>query len=195
MGNFFKDCKSLRAIRNLDHLVVDECTGGEWSHRYMFDGCESLESIDLSNVTSMIGGPGIFQRLYRSKKARSRANRMLNYFKNEWYLYTNLKFNDYDSQYKETSSSSVTPKNVNIFEGCDEISEVVLSPYYPPSNKVLYTDDNNKQYPIGYSASYPSGNRTWIKIAQPDESYYDAENDCLKSHVKKGQSIQYYGYL
>ena len=134
MGNFFKDCKSLRAIRNLDHLVVDECTGGEWSHRYMFDGCESLESIDLSNVTSMIGGPGIFRGCTSLRKL-DLSKQGLNYFKNEWYLYTNLKFNDYDSQYKETSSSSVTPKNVNIFEGCDEISEVVLSPYYPPSNK------------------------------------------------------------
>ena len=169
MGSFFKDCKSLVSIKNLDHLFIDETTNSSWGCRYMFDGCESLESIDLSNITTFIGGPGIF-RGCKSLRALDFSSFGQAFYKNDWYYYASLEFNEYDDNKKDY---------FNIYEGCEELSEVTLSPYYPPSNRTL-TDNNN---PMGYGTCVPPVERKWTKVAELDP-------DAFKTHPKKGDPTQ-----
>ena len=158
MPSFFRNCKSLTRIKNIDHLIIKENSARDWTHRYMFDGCESLESIDLSNSKTLIGGPGIFRGCKNLKKLDF-SGFGLNWWKNNWYYYTNMRFYEYDSD-------SSVKKDVNIYEGCEELSEVTFSQYYPPSNQVIYKNGST-EYPIGYGSCKPPVDRTWIKIAQP----------------------------
>ena len=166
MPSFFRNCKSLTKIKNIDHLIIEENSARDWTHRYMFDGCESLESIDLSNSKTLIGGPGIFRGCKNLKKLDF-SGFGLNWWKNNWYYYTNMRFYEYDSD-------SSVKKDVNIYEGCEELSEVTFSQYYPPSNQVIYKSGST-EYPIGYGSCKPPVDRKWIKIAQPDDidnTYY-----------------------
>lgn len=80
----FKDCKNLTKIKNIDHLIIEENSAGNWTHRYMFQGCESLESINLSHAKTYIGGPGIFQGC-KSLRKLDLSGLGLNWWKNEWY--------------------------------------------------------------------------------------------------------------
>lgn len=164
--SMFRGCKSLSKIKAIDHLIIEENNAGNWTHRYMFEGCESLESIDLSNSKTLIGGPGIFRGCKNLKKLDF-SGFGLNWWKNNWYYYTNMRFYEYDSD-------SSVKKDVNIYEGCEELSEVTFSQYYPPSNQVIYKNGST-EYPIGYGSCKPPVDRTWIKIAQPDDienTYY-----------------------
>lgn len=151
--SFFKGCKNLRIIKNIDKLFIEENNVGNWSFRYMFDGCESLTSINLHKLKSYIGGPGIFKDC-KNLRNLDLSGLGLNWWKNTWYQYTYLRFFERDSD---------LDADVNIYEGCEEISEVSLSPYYPPAGQTYKS--GNDYYKIGYNVSYPSGNRTWRKIA------------------------------
>ncbi len=168
LAGMFKNCKSLVRIKNTDKLFVEENSFGGWIHRYMFDGCESLESLDLSNCKTFIGGPGIF-RGCKSLKKLDLGGLGLNFYKNTWYYYTGLKFNENDSG-----------TDVNIFEGCEELSEVTLSQYYPPNNQTI-----RNGYPMGYGTCVPPVERTWVKTDQPK----DIENTYI-SHPKNNAPTQ-----
>ncbi len=149
--SMFAGCKSLRTIKNMDHLIIEENSASTWTHRYMFDGCESLESVDFSNSKTFIGGLAIF-RGCKNLRSVDFSGFGHNWWKTNWNYYQSMKFNE-------------TENNIayNIFEGCEEISEVHLSQYYPPNNQSVRTG-----YTIGYGSSYPTVDRTWIKIAQPE---------------------------
>lgn len=181
MSNFFNGCKSLTKIKNIDHLIIEENNSGGWTHRYMFEGCESLESIDLSNSKTMIGGPGIFKGCTNLRKL-DLSGLGQNWWKNTWHYTNSLKFNELDGA-----------AGVNIYDGCEEISEVSFSQYYPPKNQVL---TNNVT--IGSGVNKPV-EREWIKIAQPDdienEYYYYTKSDGTKQKHRYPVSNGNGGYI
>lgn len=153
--SMFRGCKSLSKIKAIDHLIIEENNAGNWTHRYMFEGCESLESIDLSNSKTLIGGPGIFKGCTNLRKL-DLSGLGMNWWKNNWYYLNSMKFNELDGS-----------NAVNIYDGCEELSEVSFSQYYPPKDQVIY---NNVT--IGSGANKPI-EREWIKIAEPDTDTYN----------------------
>lgn len=172
MASLFKGCKSLARIKNIDHLIINENNASGWTHRYMFEGCESLESIDLSNSKSFIGGPGIFKGCTNLRKL-DLSGLGINWWKNTWYYTNSMKFNELDGA-----------NGVNIYDGCEELSEISFSQYYPPKNQILSGSNT-----IGYGVNKPI-EREWIKIAQPE----DIENTYYyytKSDGSKGEKQRY----
>lgn len=150
-ASMFKGCKSLTDLKHIENLFIEAGNSGSWTHRYMFDGCESLETLDLSKIHAYFGGPGIFRNC-KSLKTLNLINLGTAFHMNNWFYSHNLKF-----------QSSVNPgeEETNIFEGCTELSEVYLSPYYPPeANTILYKENAI----VGCGNSCPPVDREWVKV-------------------------------
>lgn len=181
LNSFFKDCTALESIGHLDNLGFMANYSGAWNTRMMFQNCQSLTEIDLSEYWANLGGPLQFQNCISLKKLdlsnMGRAMVVTNY----WYT------SAYDIMSKGFQSYNDTDKTKpNVFEGCTELSEVVLSPYYygavPHANRT--TSDNArpavnadtalKYAPSGYSSIEEDippvdPDAPWIKIKDPEE--------------------------
>lgn len=135
LNNIFTNCSKLERIDNLDHLCFKANYYGEWSTRQMFQGCQMLTEIDLSQYCANLGGPNIFQNCVSLKKLdlSNMGRAMID--ANTWYTSAyearSKGFYSYNN-YKETINKVDYYRNakLNVFEGCTELSEVVLSPYY-----------------------------------------------------------------
>ena len=88
---------------------------------------------------------------------------------------TSLKALDFSGIGVKCSDSERTRKSVgpnrlakekDIYQGCDEISEVVFSPYYPRK-----TDTADSEGYTGSSGNVPA-EKNWVKIANPDPADY-----------------------
>ena len=171
----FKDCKSLTDLKHIENLFIEAGNCGNWTHRYMFDGCESLETLDLSKIHAYIGGPGIFRNC-KSLKTLNLINLGTAFQMNNWFYSHNLRF-----------QSNVNPgeEETNIFEGCTELSEVYLSPYYPPAaNTILYKDST-----VGCGNSCPPVDRDWVKVEWP--YYYPDQYGSYRYAVYDGSKTDY----
>ncbi len=152
--SMFSGCTSLREIKNIDKLFIPGASADSWTHRTMFKNCSSLEEIDLSAVDVYIRGADIFTGCSSLRSLNLSGMGLSNNF-TKWNYNNNRTFN---------SALSSEQEETNIFAGCDELSEVTFSPYYPPANQ-----DTPK---MGYGNSIPPTNRYWVKIAQPAEEKY-----------------------
>lgn len=169
-ANMFMNCRSLTKINCIENLFVESGSCSGWTHRYMFDGCESIETLDLSKIHGFIGGPGIFRNC-KSLKTLNLSNLGTGYNINNWYLSNYLKFQADDNG------------ETNIYEGCTELSEVYLSPYYPPAaNTIFYSGANVS----GCGISLPPVDREWVKVSLPD--YYPDSYGTYKYNEGKNTS-------
>lgn len=166
-ASFFKNCSSLTTLTNLDNLFLRFQASGNYIHRSMFDGCSSLETLDLSKIHGMLGGPWIF-RGCSSLRTLDLRNLGTDFDRHNWNVSNGLRFQATDNGADQ-----------NIYEGCDELSEVYLSPYYPPANKYFYDGGNY----IGHGITVPPVEREWVKVNLP-EDYYDGDwNDFTNTHT------------
>lgn len=156
-ANMFEGCKSLTTLKHFENLFIPGLSSDGWTQRMMFKNCESLETIDLSYLDVYVKGAEIFSGCKSLRSLDLSGMGLSNNF-NNWNYMNSRSFN-----------STVNPdeEETNIFAGCDELSEVVFSPYYPPANQTMPNQSNK----IGYGNSVPI-DREWIKIKQPDEGKY-----------------------
>lgn len=174
-ASMFKDCKSLTDLKHIENLFIEAGNCSSWTHRYMFDGCESLETLDLSKIHAYIGGPHIFRNC-KSLKTLNLINLGTAFHMNSWFYSHNLRFQ---------SNVNTGEEETNIFEGCTELSEVYLSPYYPPAaNTILYKDST-----VGCGNSCPPVDREWVKVELPD--YYPDQYGFYKYAVYNGTNTSY----
>ena len=147
----------------------------------MFQNCQSLTEIDLGGYWANLGGPLQFQNCYSLKKLdlsnMGRAMVVANY----WYTSTYDVMTKGFQSYYENGSERTKP---NIFEGCTELSEVVLSPYYYGAVPHANNASSNSRLPVDAEQVLkyvPNNNYTsiekdippvdpdalWIKIKDP----------------------------
>ena len=175
-ASMFKGCTSLTELKHIENLFIEAGNCSSWTHRYMFDGCESLETLDLSKIHAYFGGPHVFRNC-KSLKTLNLINLGTAFYINSWSYSHNLKFQSY--------VNSGEPET-NIFEGCTELSEVYLSPYYPPQANTVFHSDNTI---IGCGNSCPPVDREWVKVELPD--YYPDQYNTYKYAEYNGSSTNY----
>lgn len=195
LNNFFSDCTSLERIDNLPKLGFKPNYSGAWPTRMMFQNCQSLTEIDLSTYYANLGGPYQFQNCRSLKKLDlSNMGRAL-IEANSWYTTTyDVMSKGFQSYY---DSNKTKP---NVFEGCTELSEVTLSPYYygavPHANsstatsrneveaeKVLTYTPNNTYTSVEKDIPPVDPDALWVKIKDPDEE--DFSLDMLDGYYYK----------
>ncbi|MBQ7504797.1 MAG: InlB B-repeat-containing protein [Ruminococcus sp.] len=156
-ASMFEGCKSLTTLKHFENLFNPGINSDGWTQRRMFKNCESIETIDLSYLDVYVMGAEIFSGC-KSLRSLDLSSMGLSDNFNNWHYQNSRTFN---------SSVNTGEAQTNIYEGCDELSEVVFSPYYPPANQ--QGSDPNRT--MGYGNSKPI-DREWIKIAQPSEDKY-----------------------
>ena len=184
-NNFFASCSSLERIDNLKNLGFMSSYSGAWGTRMMFQDCKSLTEIDLSTYWANLGGPMQFTNCHSLKKLdlsnMGRAMVVTNY----WYT------SAYEIMSKGFQSYYDTDKTKpNIFEGCTELSEVTLSPYYygavPHANRntsdtarpeltadqVLQYVPNNTYTSVAKDIPPVDPDALWVKIKDPEEGAF-----------------------
>lgn len=152
--SMFKGCKNLTDLDYIENLFIESGGYSSWTHRFMFDGCESLETLDLSKIHAYIGGAGIFRNC-KSLKTLNLSNLGTGLNINNWSISNVLTFQAADN---------------NIYEGCTELSEIYLSPYYPPAANTKFYAEGNV---IGCGNSIAPVDREWVKVELP-EAYPDS---------------------
>lgn len=168
--SMFKGCKKLTDLDYIENLFIQNGGYNSWTHRYMFDGCESIETLDLSKIHGYIGGAGIFRNC-SSLKTLNLINLGTAFNRNNWFLGRNMKFQAADGSIE-----------TNIYEGCTELSEVYLSPYYPPAANTQFFAGAT---PVGCGNSCPPVDREWVKVEQPD--YYPDLYDTYKYNTRNNE--------
>ena len=176
-NSLFRNCKNLKEIINLGNIFGVNKNGGYWSYQYMFDGCESLQSIDLSALTGYLGGPSIFRNC-KSLKSIDLSGMGTRY--GSWEYNNRRNFDSFEKSYSPVKNAPIA-EYTNIFEGCDELSEFVLSPYYPPADDPV-TDTKN--YLINSYVNSVPPDRTWTKIKLMDQKTL-VNNKSYNSDQKK----------
>ena len=200
LNSFFANCTVLESIGHLDNLGFMANYSGTWNTRMMFQNCQSLTEIDLSEYWANLGGPLQFQNCRSLKKLdlsnMGRAMVDANY----WYT------NTYDIMSKGFQSYYDANKTKpNVFEGCTELSEVTLSPYYygavPHANRT--TSDNARPEvnadtvltyaPSGYSSIEKDippvdPEALWIKIKDPEDGAFNLD---LLNNTTDGKNYYY----
>ena len=187
LNSFFYNCTALERIDNLKNLGFMPSYSGAWGTRMMFQNCQSLSEIDLSTYWANLGGPNQFQNCRSLKKLdlsnMGRAMVVTNYWYTSAYDIMSKGFQSYND--------SVNPKvKQNVFEGCTELSEVVLSPYYygevPHANrkdsdsarpavsadKVLTYTPNNTFTTVEKDIPPVDPEALWVKIKDPEEGAF-----------------------
>lgn len=185
LNSFFANCTALESIDNLDSLGFNVVYAGTWNTRTMFQNCKSLEEIDLSGYWANLGGPNQFQNCTSLKKLDlSNMGRSM-ITSNYWYCSL------YDTMSKGFQSyNSDNGTKANVFEGCTELSEVSLSPYYygavpqayrksgdqsrtaVTADQVLKYTPNNNYSPIEKDIPPVDPDALWIKIKDPEEDAF-----------------------
>ncbi len=182
-ANFFMNCKSLTTILNFDKLFLHHVNAGAWIEKSMFEGCESLESVDFGFMTGYIGGMSIFKGCTSLKSID--LGQMGTAFSP-----TNGN-HKYGFQSFENSTANNTIKRGNIYEGCGEISEFVLSRYYPPKEYLTYyPPKNGDRY---YDLTTPLNpdmlegeDRLWIKTKELEDLGYNCD---VNNRVEVGTEL------
>ena len=176
-ASFFMNCKSLTTILNFDKLFLPNLSSGAWIEKSMFEGCESLESVDFGFMTGYIGGMSIFKGCTNLRSI------------NLGQMGTAFASNNYNHNYGfqsfENNTSANTIKRGNIYEGCGEISEFVLSQYYPPQQYLDYYPKKNgsKDYELITPLNpdmLEGEDRLWIKTKDLEDLGY---NTCTVSNL------------
>lgn len=148
----FKDCESLTTIKNLGNIFdIYTTVWSTWVFRETFTNCPKLEALDMSNLKrSLTYSPSIFKGCSSLKTLDL----------------SGLGLNMSDS---ERTRKAVDPNRLasekDIYEGCEELSEVVFSPYYPRKYE---------QGTGGYTGSSDNvpAEKNWVKIENPDPADY-----------------------
>ena len=198
LNDFFKNCTQLEHIENLKNLGFMSNYSGTWQTRMMFQNCQNLTEIDLSAYWANLGGPMQFQNCRSLKKLDlSNMGRSM-VASNYWYT---SAYDDYMSKGFQSYYDSNKTKP-NVFEGCTELSEVSLSPYYygavpaairnsDDSRKGLTADQVLTYAPSGYSSIEKDippvdPDALWVKIKNPEDGAFNLE------HLKKKDGKYYY---
>ena len=197
LNSFFADCTSLERIENLNNLGFKTATNGNWSTRMMFQNCKSLTEIDFSDYWANLGGPMQFQNCISLKKLNLANMGRSIITDNYWYTTTYDAMSKGFQSYYEANGTKTKP---NVFEGCTELSEVTLSPYYygavPHANNATATSrpavsaDKVLTYaPSGYSSIEKDippvdPEALWIKIKDPEEDTFNLDLLYNKSEDK-----------
>ena len=178
-AEMFRYCKNLTTIKNIDHLFTDYNSGSSsWYYRYMFEGCESLEEIDLSWIGGSLGGFSIFKNCYSLRTLDLSNLGMTGKAKAGWGDWHYWNYRSFFNRGAGTTADlkDISKMETNIYEGCEELTDVSFSPYYPPKTQQRKTD----YYVIGASGSIPPNDREWIKIEQYDVDKYNSTSVCWR---------------
>lgn len=199
LNSFFADCTSLERIENLDNLGFKTATNGNWSTRMMFQNCKSLTEIDFSDYWANLGGPLQFQNCISLKKLNLANMGRSIITDNYWYTTT------YDAMSRGFQSYYDSNKTKpNVFEGCTELSEVTLSPYYygavPHANSTdadtarpaVSADKVLTYAPSGYTSIEKDippvdPDALWIKIKNPKEDAFQLD-ELSGNYYKSGRT-------
>lgn len=202
LNNFFADCTSLERIENLNNLGFKTATNGNWPTRMMFQNCKSLTEIDFSDYWANLGGPLQFQNCTSLKKLNLANMGRSIITDNYWYTTTYDAMSKGFQSYYEANGTKTKP---NVFDGCTELSEVTLSPYYygavPHANRTVSDNarpavsaDKVLTYaPSGYSSIEKDippvdPEALWIKIKDPEDGAFNLD---LLNNTTDGKNYYY----
>lgn len=146
---FFRNCESLTKIKHIDNMLNPESFAYDWTYRMMFQNCKSLENLDLSNIKCNLGYGISFLEGCSSLKNLNLSG-------------VGLNLSEDKRAQKSSYHNRMTPDK-SFYKGCDELSEIVFSPYYP--RKV----ENSTN--LGSLDNVPA-EKNWVKIENPSASDY-----------------------
>ena len=160
-NHLFNNCTSLREVQNLGNLFNDTVRFYDWGLKYAFNNCSSLSEIDLSGLKRSLGtGESIFKGCTSLRSLD---------FRNLGLKYTaDWEVNPDSSSYMALSGQK------DIYQGCDELSEVYFSPYYPRKSSVSGKGSQDNIPP----------EKTWVKIEKPTTDQYNNEGIAEKLRYK-----------
>lgn len=192
-ASFLQNCSSLEHIYHLDKLFNVKTGGGEWHFKRFFNNCSSLEEIDLSANTLSIGLSELIFNNCSSLKSLDLSGLMTDTY--NWYVENryNLQSGFSRLSYQKPTSSDDLKlySTFNIYNGCEELSEIRFSPYYPQHSDE--TDSSGYNYGSGYNIP---PEKTWIKLENPETGDYPAYDAEVANKTKnaytgtKGDSIK-----
>ncbi len=156
----FDGCSSLQSISGIENLFEGKkFSNSAWVFKKLFRGCSSLVSLDLSGNNITLGEGELIFANCSSLKTLDLSGLGLN-------LPSWTQANDPNSSYRKLCSASVSSDDAaagyttnNIYQGCEELTEVVFSPFYPTS--------------VGSNNNIPP-DKNWVKIEDPTAAQKDA---------------------
>lgn len=148
-NGIFDSCSSLTSVNALGNMFNNQMGSSAWVLKRFFNGCSSLTEIDMSgNTRALTEGELIFSNC-KSLKTLNLSGLGKN---------TPNWARSQNNQYRKLCATG------NIYENCDELAEIVFSPYYPEN--------------IGSYGNIPP-EKTWVKVENPsdaDKVAYAANN-------------------
>ncbi len=159
-NQIFNNCSKLAKVKNLGNLFSDTLKFYDWGLKYAFNNCSSLTELDLSGLTRNIGSGEMIFAGCTSLKTLDLRN-------------VGTKFSD-EWEVALDSSLMYLSGQKNIYQNCDELTEVYFSPYYP---RLSSTSGRGSQGNI-------PPEKNWVKIENPTADQYNNENISSKIRYK-----------